>query len=146
MFFHNSFTYYQAEQIKKGVICMQILLEIHLSFSKFTMTTFYTPVLITPSRHMTSKWHLCDVMTSHRRQYDVISTSCTCWAVLYCCTVGVIYMQVYLHTLVFDKCIQCTCNCTWLNIWEIATVFFWSPLQCEKELEQTIARTPFVIH
>ena len=39
-------------------------------------------------------------------------------------------MQVYLHILVFNKCIQCTCNCTWLNIREIAIVFFWSPLQC----------------
>ena len=39
-----------------------------------------------------------------------------------------------------------TCNCIWLNIWEIATVFLWSPLQCEKELEQIIARTPFVMH
>ena len=62
------------------------------------------------------------------------------------CTVGVIYMQVYLHILVFNKCIQCTCNCTWLNILEIATVLFWSPLQCEKGLEQIIARTPFVMH
>ena len=26
-FFYNSFTYYQAEQIKKGVICVQIRLE-----------------------------------------------------------------------------------------------------------------------
>ena len=31
-FFSNSFTYYQAEQIKKGVICVQILLEIHRRF------------------------------------------------------------------------------------------------------------------
>ena len=54
-------------------------------------------------------------------------------------------MQVYLHILVFDKCIQCTCKYTWLNILEIATVFFWI-LQCEKELEQIIARTPFVMH
>ena len=30
-FFFNSFTYNQAEQIKKGVICVQILLEIHLT-------------------------------------------------------------------------------------------------------------------
>ena len=29
--FSNSFTYNQAEQIKKGVICVQILLEIHLT-------------------------------------------------------------------------------------------------------------------
>ena len=55
-------------------------------------------------------------------------------------------MQVYLHILVFNKCIQCTCNCTWLNIGEIATVFFWPPFQCEKELEQIIARTHFVVH
>ena len=55
-------------------------------------------------------------------------------------------MQVYLHILVFNKCIQCTCNCTWFNVLEIATVFFWSALQCEKELEQIIAGTPFVMH
>ena len=30
-FFSNSFTYNQAEQIKKEVICVQILLEIHLT-------------------------------------------------------------------------------------------------------------------
>ena len=29
--FSNSFTYNQAEQIKRGVICVQILLEIHLT-------------------------------------------------------------------------------------------------------------------
>ena len=63
---------------------------------------------------------------------------------MYVCTIGVIYMQVYLHILVFNKCIQCTCYCTWLNIWEIATVLVWS--QCEKELEQIIARTSFVMH
>ena len=28
----------------------------------------------------------------------------------------------------------------------MATVFFWSPLQCEKDLEQIIARTHFVMH
>ena len=30
-YFPNSFTYNQAEQIKKEVICIQILLEIHLT-------------------------------------------------------------------------------------------------------------------
>ena len=30
-YFFYSFTYNQAEQIKKGVICVQILLEIHLT-------------------------------------------------------------------------------------------------------------------
>ena len=30
-FFSNSFTYNQAEQIKKGVICVRILLQIHLT-------------------------------------------------------------------------------------------------------------------
>ena len=30
-FFSNSFIHSQAEQIKKGVICVQILLEIHLT-------------------------------------------------------------------------------------------------------------------
>ena len=56
-FFSNSFTYNQAEQIKKGVICVQILLEIHLTehgrFHFQGQTTFCTPVLVTPSRHMT---------------------------------------------------------------------------------------------
>ena len=56
-FFHFFFTYNQAEQIKKGVICVQILLEIHLTehgrFHFQGRTTFYTPVLVTPSRHMT---------------------------------------------------------------------------------------------
>ena len=58
-FFFNSFTYNQAEQIRKGVFCVQILLEIHLTehgrFHFRGRTTFYTPVLGTPSRHMTSK-------------------------------------------------------------------------------------------
>ena len=58
-FFSNSFTYNQAEQIKKGVICVQILLEIHLTehgrFHFQGRTTFYTNVLVTPSRHMMSK-------------------------------------------------------------------------------------------
>ena len=30
-YFSYSFTYNQAEQIKKGLICVQILLEIHLT-------------------------------------------------------------------------------------------------------------------
>ena len=148
--FSSSFSYNPAEQIKKGVICVHILLEKHLTehgrFHFQGQTTFYTPVLVTPNRHMISDWRWCDVMKSRRRQYDVISTSCACRQQCSICTVSVIYMQVYLHILVFNKCIQCTCKCTWLNIWEIATVFFWSPLQCEKELEQIIARTPFVMH
>ena len=82
----NSFTYNQAEQTKKGVICVQILLEIHLTeHSRFHFqgqTTFYTPDLVTPSRHMTSDRRRWDVMTSDRRQYDVISTSCACRAVM----------------------------------------------------------------
>ena len=57
--FSNSFTFNQAEQIKKGVICVQIMLEIHLTehgrFHFQGRTTFYTPVLVTPSRHMMSK-------------------------------------------------------------------------------------------
>ena len=69
--FSNAFTYKQAEQIKKGVICVQILLEIHLiedgRFHFRGRTTFYTPVLVKPSRHMTSKWRQYDMMTSHRR-------------------------------------------------------------------------------
>ena len=58
-FFSNSFTYNQAEQIKKEVICVQILLEIHFTehgrFHFKGRTTFYTPVLVTPSRYVTSK-------------------------------------------------------------------------------------------
>ena len=59
-FFSNSFTYLnQAEQIKKGVICVQILLGIHLTehggFHFQGRTTFYTPILVTPSRFMTPK-------------------------------------------------------------------------------------------
>ena len=37
-------------------------------------------------------------------------------------------------------------HCTWLNISEIATVFFWSTIQFKKELGQIIARTFFVMH
>ena len=50
-FFFNYFTHKEAEQIKKGVICVQILLEIHLTeqggFHFQGWTTFYTPVLVT---------------------------------------------------------------------------------------------------
>ena len=35
-------------------------------------------------------------------------------------------MQVYLHILVLNKCTQCACNCTWVNISEIATG--WRPV------------------
>ena len=46
-------------QIKKGVICVQNLLEIHLAelgrFHFQGRTTFYTPVLVPSSRHMASK-------------------------------------------------------------------------------------------
>ena len=60
-FFSNSFTYNQAEQIKKGVICVRILLQIHLTehgrFHFQGRTTFDTPVLVPPNRHMMSKWH-----------------------------------------------------------------------------------------
>ena len=55
-YFSNSFTYNQAEQIKKEVICVQILLEIHLTehgrFHFQGRTTFNTPVLDPPSRHI----------------------------------------------------------------------------------------------
>ena len=48
-FFSSSFTYNQAEQIKKGVICVHILLSIHLTehgrFHFQGRTTFYTLVL-----------------------------------------------------------------------------------------------------
>ena len=33
IFFPNTFTHNQTEQIKKGVICVQILLEIHLTLN-----------------------------------------------------------------------------------------------------------------
>ena len=52
-FFNISFffTHNEAEQIKKGVICVQILLEIHLTeYGRFHFqgwTTFYIPVLVT---------------------------------------------------------------------------------------------------
>ena len=58
-FFSNFLTYNQAEKIKKEVICVQILLEIHLTehgrFHFQGRTNFYIPVLVRPSRHMTSK-------------------------------------------------------------------------------------------
>ena len=58
-YFSNSFTYNQAEQIKKEVICVQILLEIHLTehgrFQFQGRTTLNTPVFDPPSRHITSK-------------------------------------------------------------------------------------------
>ena len=48
-FFSNSFTYNQTEQIKEEVICVQVLLEIHLTehgrFHYQGRTTFYTPCL-----------------------------------------------------------------------------------------------------
>ena len=75
-FFSNSFTYNQAEQIKKGVICVQILVEIHPTehgrFHFQARTTFYTPVLVTPSMHMTSM-PLDDITkTSIQRHFDVM--------------------------------------------------------------------------
>ena len=77
-FFSNSFTYNQAEQIKKGLICVQILLEIHLNehgrFHFQGRTTSYTPVLVTPSRHMTSKLRWTDVDAT-RCHTDVSTTS-----------------------------------------------------------------------
>ena len=55
-FFQFFYIYNQAEQIKKEVICVQILLEIHLTehgrFHFQSRTTLYTLVLVTPSRHM----------------------------------------------------------------------------------------------
>ena len=57
-YFSSSFTYNQAEQLKKEVICVQILLEIHLAEhgrSHFQgRRNYYTPVLVPSSRHMTS--------------------------------------------------------------------------------------------
>ena len=55
---NSSFTHNQAEQIKKGAICVQILLEIHLTehgrFHFQGRKAFYTPVLVSPSSKMTS--------------------------------------------------------------------------------------------
>ena len=85
-YFSNSFTDNHAEQIKKGVICGHILLETYLTeHSRFHFqgrTTFCTPVLVPPSRNMTSKRCQCHVMMSHRCQYDVIAMSCTPRAVM----------------------------------------------------------------
>ena len=44
-----------------------------------SMTSLPMPSKPNPSGYMTLKWHQCDVMTTHRCQYDVISTSCACW-------------------------------------------------------------------
>ena len=41
-YFSNTFTYNQAEQIKKGVMCVQILLEIHLIFCDFIQVFVFT--------------------------------------------------------------------------------------------------------
>ena len=60
-YFSNSFTYNEAEQIKKEVISnlcpnfVRIHLIEHGRFHFQGQTTFYTPVLVPPSRHMTSK-------------------------------------------------------------------------------------------
>ena len=40
------------------------------------LTSFERRCDVMTSFHMTSYEHQCDVMTSHRRQHDVISTSC----------------------------------------------------------------------
>ena len=57
--FSSSFTYNRAEHIRKGVICVQILSELHLTehgrFFFQGRTTFYKPVIVTFSRHMASK-------------------------------------------------------------------------------------------
>ena len=56
--FSNSFIYNQAEQIKEGVICVQILLEIHLTehgrFHFQGRTAFYHTFLVSPSSKLTS--------------------------------------------------------------------------------------------
>ena len=55
-YFSNSFTYNQAEQVKKrSNLCLEIHLTEHGRFHFQGRTTFYTPVLVTPSRHITSK-------------------------------------------------------------------------------------------
>ena len=50
-YFSNTFTHYQAEQIKKGVICVQILLEIRLTCTQFSpfqsrLTSSHTVLVI----------------------------------------------------------------------------------------------------
>ena len=75
-YFPSSFTYNQAEQIKKAVICVQILLEIHLTEhgrSHFKgRRTFYTPVLVPSSRHMTSMRRNDVTRTSVGRHFNVM--------------------------------------------------------------------------
>ena len=76
MIFSNSFTYNQAEQIKKEVICVQILLEIHLTehgrFHFQGRTAIYISVLVPPSRHMTSLRRDDVTQTSVRRHFNVM--------------------------------------------------------------------------
>ena len=72
MNFSNSFTYNQAEQIKKGVICVQILLEIHLTeHSRFHFSRsdyfLYTCLGYTQQAH--------DVKMTSIRRDDVTLTS-----------------------------------------------------------------------
>ena len=64
-YFSNSFTYDQAEQIKTGVICVKILLEIHLTelgrFHFQGRTTFDIPVLVPPYRHKMTSMRRVDI-------------------------------------------------------------------------------------
>ena len=73
--FSNTFTNNQAEQINKGVICVQILLEIHLTehgrFHFQGRTPFYIPVL----SHPAGICHQNDVGLTSMRAGDVTGTS-----------------------------------------------------------------------
>ena len=79
-YFSNSFTYNQAEQIKKEVICVQILLEIHLtehgrfSFSRSGnfLHTCLGPIQQAHNVKMTSKRRGDVTQTSVRRHFNVM--------------------------------------------------------------------------
>lgn len=81
---------------------------------------------------MTSYWRLCDVITSHIRQYNVVTTSCACW--VGCSTVAA---QSGLCGMV--KCLEvttCTLSFAGENI-------MYSP---EKDAVYSFMRTTDVFH
>ena len=69
-YFSDSFTYTQAKEIKKGVICDQILLEIHLTEHGsyyFKVGHFlHTCQGHTQQAHDVTMTSDCDMITSHR--------------------------------------------------------------------------------
>ena len=75
LFFSNSFTYNQAEQIKKEVICVQILLEIHLI--SFSRSDNFLHSCLGPNQQahdikMMSMRHDDATQTSVRRHFNVM--------------------------------------------------------------------------